>query len=144
MKKCVHFKIYELVSEQVFDKYGQKAWRFFDPRLLETIDWIREKLGKPITVNDWRWEGDFDERGLRCNMDDLVRAKTNKGDIYLSAHVLGMATDFDVEGMTAQEVRDWLVEHQDELPYPVRLEEGVSWVHLDVEDMGVKVYLFTA
>jgi len=142
MKKCKHFKIYELVSKQVYEKYGETSWQFFDPRLLMTIDWIRERLNKSITINNWEWGGGFSQRGLRENTSEIVRDKTNRDLIYLSGHVLGMAVDFDVEGMTAQEVRDWLEENKDELPYAIRLEKDVIWVHLDVRDTGVKIYKF--
>jgi hypothetical protein len=67
-----------------------------------------------------------------------------KYKIYLSGHVLGMAVDFDVKGMKAKDVRLWLIEHKSELPYKIRLEKNVNWVHLDVEDEpdNNKVYLF--
>lgn len=141
-RKCKHFEIYELVSKQVYQKYGERAWQFFDPRLLVMLDWVREKLDKPITVNDWYWGGQFDERGLRCNLDPMMVGKTKAGKIYCSPHPFGQGVDFDVEGMTAQQVRDWLEEHKEELPFPIRLEDGVSWVHMDVRNVGVKIYLF--
>lgn len=142
MQKCNHFGIYELVSPRVYNKYGETAWSFFDPRLLITLDWMREKLGKPITINNWYWGGEFTQRGLRCNMDPMMVRLTQRGKIYCSPHPFGQGADLDVEGMTADQVRSWLIEHQKELPYPIRLEEGVNWVHIDVRDFGVKVYLF--
>lgn len=142
MKKCKHFEIYELVSKQVYLKYGETAWQFFDPRLLEMLDWLREKLDRSITVNDWYWGGKFQQRGLRCNLDPMMVAKTQAGKIYCSPHPLGQGVDFDVKGMTAQEVRTWLIKHQEELPFAIRLEDGVNWVHLDVRNVGVKLYLF--
>jgi len=142
MYKCIHFELYELVSKQVYDRYGETAWQFFDEKLLRTIDWIRETIGKPITINNWFWGGDFDERGLRCNLDPIVKGKTNNNKIYLSAHVLARAVDFDVSAMTAHEVRKWLIENKSGLPFNIRLEKDVNWVHLDTYDKGVKIYLF--
>lgn len=140
--KAKHFELYELVSKQVYDKYGATAWQFFDPRLIENLDWIRETINKPITINDWFWGGNFDERGLRCNMDEMMVAKTNKKLIYCSPHPLGQGADFDVEGMLAKNVRTWLVTNQNELPHPIRLENGVNWVHMDVRNTGKKIYIF--
>lgn len=141
-----HFSIEEFVDKTVADKYGDRAWRFFDPRLLETILWIRETLDKPITANNWKWGGNFDERGLRTNISPLVAKK--KG-LYLSAHLRGAALDFDVNGMTATEVRDWLEENAKDVPHKIRLEDNmkgkqISWVHLDVDDepRNPKVYRF--
>lgn len=113
---------------------------FLDDRLIETLDIVRERiLGVPVTVNNWRQGGSFSQRGLRCNCCQLVKSKIAP---YLSAHVLGKAIDFDAKGMTANEVRAAIIKAQLLLPYPVRLETGVSWVHLDVYDGGSKVTLF--
>ena len=104
-----YFKIEELVSKQVLWKYGEeRSWLFFDPRLLELLLWVRVTLNKPITVNNWSFGGAFSQRGLRENTCNIVKSKVLNNQTYLSAHVLGMAVDFDVKGMTAQEVRDWL------------------------------------
>jgi len=128
-----YFKIEELVSKQVLWKYGEeRSWLFFDPRLLELLLWVRVTLNKPITVNNWSFGGAFSQRGLRENTCNIVKSKVLNNQTYLSAHVLGMAVDFDVKGMTAQEVRDWLKDKKDNAPYPFRYENKVNWVHLDV------------
>jgi len=141
-----YFEIEELVSKAVFDKEGENAWRFFDPRLLETMLFIREYFGKPIYVNGWKYGRSFSQRGLRENTGSVVRKKCQEGKLYLSAHVFGQALDFDVKGMTANEVRERLIDLADILPHPIRLEANVNWVHLDIavkEGQG-KVYVFHA
>ncbi len=141
-----YFDIRELVSREVYNKEGENAWRFFDPRLLEVMLFIREDLGKPISVNGWFFGKSFSQRGLRENTGSVVRKKTQDGKLYLSAHVFGQALDFDVKGMSAAEVRNKLVDMADRLPYSIRLEANVNWVHLDVavkEGQG-KVYIFNA
>ena len=47
--------------------------------------------------------------------------------------------------MTAQQVRDFIVKNQDKLPYPIRLEGGVNWVHIDTYDFdqNKKIEIFT-
>lgn len=142
--KPKNFGLKELVCSEVYNKYGETAWEFFDPRLLETLDWLRETLKRKIYINNWSVGGNYSQRGLRCNICDLVKAKTVKNQIYMSSHVLGKAIDFDVEGMTAQEVRDWILVHQSDLPYSICLEDEVSWVHLDMRDKGTRVYVFKA
>lgn len=145
-----YFRIEEIVSPPCFKKYRHKGSYFFlsrfDPRLLETMIYIREGLDRKITINDWLWGGALDERGLRDNLTSIVKGKNT---VYLSGHVLSMAFDFDVEDMTAQEVRQWLVDHANTLPYKIRLEHKINgkvilWVHLDVidEPKNPKVYLF--
>jgi hypothetical protein len=60
----------------------------------------------------------------------------------MSAHLSGKGVDFDVQGLVAEEVREWIIKYKTLWPYPIRLENGVSWVHLDVYDAGENVYLF--
>lgn len=132
-----YFKITEFVGTATFKKYGDRSWRFLDFRLLETLLIIRETLNRPIRIN----HGTSEQRGLRTNIQPMVKGKLG---LYLSAHILGKAIDFDVKGMEAQEVRDWIVANESIFPYKIRLEDGVSWVHLDViyESHNPKVYLF--
>jgi len=136
------FDLQELVCKDVYDKFGQQAWLFFDEKAVIVLDWVRRTLGKPVTVNNWSDGGQFDERGLRCIQCSLVKKKCNDGIVYVSPHILGKAFDFDVEGMDAAEVRVWLAINKDKIPYPIRLENHVSWVHMDCEDTGKKIHLF--
>lgn len=141
--KCKHFGIEELVSPQVSIQYGEKAWEFFDPRALVVLDWIREKTGKPVTVNDWFWGGEFEQRGFRANIDPIVKEKTFIGILYCSPHMRGMAFDLNVEGMTTAELIDWLEEHKEEIPYNIRIEiDDVERLHYDTIDKGTKIYYF--
>lgn len=131
------FDIRELVDEATFNKWGDRAWMFFDYRLLVNLLWLRVEIDKSITVNTWLWGGRFDERGLRTTVSPLVVSRVNRGRLYLTAHLRGQAIDFDVKGMTANEVRAWLVAKGNEVPFPIRLERNlngspISWTHLDV------------
>jgi len=141
-----YFCIEELVDKTVFNKYGQSAWKFLDKEALQCLLIVREGLGKPMSVNNWKYGGKFSQRGLRHNMSNLVKNKTR---LYLSAHIFGKGFDFDVAGMTAVEVRKWIVDNADLFPCKIRLErnmkgEPISWVHLDTmsEETKPKVYLF--
>lgn len=140
--KSKYFKLKELVSEQVYRKYGEMCWDFFDPRLIKTIDFLKEHYGWTITINNYLWGGEFQQRGLRCNFDSIVKNKTMENELYLSAHVRGQAVDFDVKGKSAKDVRMILIKEQESLPFNIRLEMNVNWVHLDVVDRDKKIYLF--
>ena len=142
--KSKYFKIEELVCRHVYEKFGDRAWMFIDDRLIETLNLLREKiLGVPMIINTWKDGGGYSQRGLRCNRCQIVREKTSP---YLSAHILGKGVDFNASGMTAEQARNEIIKAQVLLPWPIRLEKGVSWVHLDVYDNGDgnKVTLFTA
>jgi hypothetical protein len=53
---------------------------------------------------------------------------------YLSAHVTGSGGDFSSSQMSAEQMRQLIKEHADELPWPVRIERDVNWLHIDVYD----------
>ena len=145
--KSPYFSVKELVCKHVYERYGEKAAMFLDDKLIETLNVIREQiLCAPMTVNNWHAGGNFTQRGLRCNICELVKNKTDAGRLYLSAHMLGKAVDCNADGMTAQEARRLIIEKQELLPHPIRLEDGVSWLHIDLYDNGKKekVYLFKA
>lgn len=143
MYKCKHFKIQELVSKQVFEKYGEKAWEFFDDRFLKTIDWLRDVLQKPILINTWHQKGISQQQGFRSNLERFVVNKTEEGALYCTQHMFGRAADMEIMGMTADEFRKWAVKNADQFPYPVWIEDNVSWVHIDTRQSDKqKVYLF--
>lgn len=135
-----YFHISELVGRRLHKRHGERAWRFLDYRLLYALLIVREGLGKPIRVNHaGKWQ-----RGFRSIVQQIVKNYFYKDKLYVSAHMLGKAVDFDVEGMTAQEVRDWIVDNSKLFPFKIRLEDKVTWVHMDViyELKNSWVYLF--
>jgi hypothetical protein len=144
--KPTYFSLDEFVCEDIYNHFGDVAWQFFDARLLITLDILRQKFNKPIYINNWQVHGEFDERGYRCLQCSLVKKAIEEKRLYVSPHMTGQGADFDVLGLLAEEVRQWIIKNQNLLPYPVRLEAGVGWVHLDTRDNfeGKKVVLFNA
>ncbi|MGL5690340.1 MAG: D-Ala-D-Ala carboxypeptidase family metallohydrolase [Bacteroidales bacterium] len=138
-----NFKATELACRHVHAKFGNNIWQLFDPKLLITLDFLRERLGKRIIINNWNVGGIYSERGIRCNICEEIKKYTDKGICFVSQHIQGRAADFNVDGMTAQEVRDWLVKNANELPHPICVENVGNWVHIDTRSKGKKVYLFT-
>ncbi len=131
-----YFKIQELVSKDTYDKYGEKkCWEFFNPNIIKFINLLREDLGKPITINDWLWGGSFTQRGLRTNLSPMVKEKTNKGIMYVSAHVQGCALDFNVKDMSVKEVYNYIIKNYDRYKnYITRIENinsAPTWIHVD-------------
>lgn len=138
-----YFSIEEIVSPELFQKFQHKGNYFFlsrfDIRLLSTMIIVRESLDKSITINNWKWGGPFDERGFRDTSTPMVQTKSKSDIPWFSGHVVTMALDFDVKGMTANQVRKWIKDNQDLFPFKIRLERKlngkfISWVHLDIID----------
>lgn len=136
-----YFQVSELVCAHTHSKWGERSWQFLDTAYLHNLLVIRRDiLQAPMVCNN----GTQLQRGLRCNLCDLVKQKSGT---YLSSHVLGKAGDFTVKGMTAEEARVRIRNNARLLPYPLRMEAGVTWLHIDVlPQYGIddKVYEFKA
>lgn len=144
-----YFAIYELVGPYTYKAHGDRAWKFFSTEALHALLITRKGIDKPMTVNTWFWGGKFSQRGLRSNIQNIVRQITKSLKLYLSGHVLGEAFDFDVEGMTASEVRGWILDNRELYPMKIRLEHlkngnEINWVHMDTiqEEHNPDVYFF--
>lgn len=140
-----YFDLDELVCPHIYNKFGDFAWSFFDPRLLITVDILRIYIDKSIYVNNWMVHGDFSQRGCRCIQCQLVKDAIKKGILYVSPHMRFQAADMDITGYTAEEARQWIVTNQNIFPYNIRLEKDVTWVHLDVaSNSDEKIILFNS
>ncbi|WP_347368006.1 D-Ala-D-Ala carboxypeptidase family metallohydrolase [Vibrio vulnificus] len=137
MYKSKYFKAYELVPADIFNKRGEAALELIDPRLLITLDQLREKLQKPITINNYKWNGAFSQRGLRSR--SFYKSDKDYQD-SLSQHKYGRAVDFDVKGMTAQQVREFIHANRSMFPYITFIETDVNWVHVDVRNGDYRIW----
>ena len=139
MYKCRHFRIEELVSPEVFQKFGDSAWMFFSEDTLRDADTVRDTWPNAIIINNWLWGGTLKQCGLRSNIDQIPKDKTRRGQLYLSAHCMGKAFDFhDSKGNNKK-----LWEHLYALMLAGRLKSlrrmenwnatssGGGWVHTD-------------
>ena len=134
-----YFDVEEIASKYVCEKMKkEEIYSLFDEKLKAVIMWLRIQIGRPIYANDWKWGGDFSQRGYRTNDDPVCKKQKFAPK---SAHFEGKALDFDISGMRAETVREWIRQHKDEAPHPFRVEAGVNWLHIDVRGM-VKGYEF--
>lgn len=134
-----YFQVSELVCEHTHSRWGERSWQFLDTDYLHALLIIRRDiLQLPMTCNC----SGVNQRGLRCNMCELVKEKEEN---YLSSHIFGKAGDFSVKGLTAQEARERIKNNAHLLPCNIRMEDKVTWLHFDVlPQFGIteKVYLF--
>ena len=134
-----YFKVKELVCPHTYQRYGENAWQFLSTCYLETLLVVREQiLSAPMYCNT----SNLTQRGFRCNLCQLVSSNQT---IYLSAHILGKAGDFTVRGLTAEEVRNKIIQNAHLLPYPIRMEKNVTWLHIDTlpqHNIVEEIYMF--
>ena len=134
--KSKYFKVHELVPRKMFEKYGEKSWRYVDVRHIETIDILKEhfNLGT-MTINNYFWGGSREWSGIRTPDSPWYS--------YGSQHSFANALDIVFSDYTAQEVREYIIENKHIFKHIKGLELGVSWVHIDVRNEDEMV-LFTA
>jgi hypothetical protein len=128
-----YFKPQELVSSKVYSVWGDNSYMFFSPQILQDLDLIREKWGKPIIINDWLWNGRYEQSGLRSNIDSIVIGKKN---LYLSGHVMGKAFDLkDSQGRTKDLyyfIKDMLLNNKfKSFKRLESTERTPTWLHID-------------
>jgi len=140
-----YFRIEELVCEHTFNKFGQNSWQFLSTEILHSLLIVRRDILKVgMVINDYAFGGKNTQRGLRCNICPLVKEKTALNKIYLSAHNTGNGFDAVSGKITASEMRKKIDEKAGLLPYPIRLENDATWLHLDTYDYlnGDKINYF--
>ena len=134
MKKCKYFEIYEIVCPHIYKEYGEFTWNLIPNWMKITLDALREHFNKPITVNNYHWNGNLTQRGVRCIKCKLVQDRLKSGEVYASAHYTFQAFDFSIKGLSSQEIYDEILKNQHKFPY-IRRMENISytptWVHVD-------------
>jgi len=132
-----YFELYELVDRATYQKWGEDAWNLFNPDILEAIDGVREFFNVPCYINNW-WGGHGNNqfRGYRppnCPVGAV-----------LSEHKKGNAADMTIDGVDAEEARRIILENKDDslLCKIMRMENKVSWVHIDCKPVHNRIRLF--
>ena len=126
--QSIKFKIHELVPLKLFNTvHPDVLWRMIDPRLIETIDKLKEVFPNgSMTINNYMWGGDRGWSGLRTK-DSSYYSPT-------SQHSLGKAIDCIFSAYDFEEVRQYILNNPDEFPHIGGIELNVSWLHLDVRE----------
>ena len=134
--KSKYFKLHELVPRKMYEEYGEKAWRYVDTRLIETIDTLKEhfNLGT-MTINNYYWGKSREWSGIRTPDSPYYK--------YGSQHSYANALDIVFSHYTAEEVRRYIIDNPHIFKYVKGLELGVSWVHLDTRNEDL-ITLFRA
>lgn len=139
-----YFKLYELVSPNIYHQFKEFAWNFLDVGLLQDIDLLREKWGKPLIINNWYKGGQYRESGMRCNIDNIVKNKTTA---YCSGHVLGKA--YDIKPQKMSDLTDLYlctIDNYDNFQSLSRLENIIktpTWQHIDcLQPRNTQILIF--
>lgn len=120
-----YFKTYEIVSKSVFESLDtDEIYDLLTNEIKAVMVHIRESVGLPMIINNWKNGGPFQFRGYR-EVQCSIGAKK-------SQHREGNAFDFHFVGKNGEQGRELIIlKAMVNLPYPIRIEEGVNWCHVD-------------
>lgn len=128
-----HFCIQEFVDPQTFKDRGEASIGLINKKLIDIAEFIRSKIGKPVTINNWHTGGQYKESGLR-NPNTKTGAK-------FSQHKLGNAIDCKASGFGGNEWYEFVNANAKEL-YNLgvrRIEDkklATTWLHIDTKEHG--------
>ena len=130
------FNVKELVSRRIYEHQGNFALGYIRPTLIRAIHFLRVYFDSPMYINTWAYQnapGNFQQRGYR---------ELNSIGAKYSRHKYGMAVDFNITGMSSDEVNDHILTHQDNfLSFGFTTIENkiftTTWTHLDIRYTGL-------
>jgi len=131
--KSKHFKIHELVPKKMYEMFGDLAWRFVDPRLIESLDMLKDHFNSgTMTVNNYFWGGKRQWSGIRT--PDSKYYSEN------SMHTFGKAVDFVCSDYSSEEIRIFIAKNPHRFPHIKGIEVEVDWVHIDIRNEDFIVF----
>lgn len=128
MSLTKNFYLQEFVTPYLYKKWKDRSVIFVDERMIYLAQWIRDRFGKPMTINNWHSGGKFKYRGWRppyCKV----------GSRY-SQHKAGRGLDVSIVGISIKEIHEDIKDNQ-RLYYNYGLrvvesmEKAPTWMHLD-------------
>lgn len=138
MYKPTNFSIQELVPPEELTRFGEDlCWSFLDPRMLVTLQTIRNRHGR-LRVNSSALN--FTQRGLRGEgfvQQSSGNTQTAKLWSYVrsgSAHKRGQAFDADPLDSTLVAIHNDIRTNPDFYPFLSFVEVDVNWLHCDVRN----------
>lgn len=125
-----NFYIDEFVRKDFYEKWGIRSIHWIRPEVIRIDQFIRERYGIPIIINNWATGGDRQNSGLRYPIADI-----GAGDSF---HKFGCATDKKFVGQNPafyDEVREDIIKNWHSLFKPLGLTtieaNTYTWLHTD-------------
>jgi hypothetical protein len=125
-----NFFLDEYVTREFYMRWEEKCIWWIRPEVIKIDQFLRNRFGLPITINNWWDNGNIEQRGLRYPF-----TKTGAGD---SMHKFGCASDKVFETAREEfyaEVRHDIVKNFKQLYQPLGLTtietNTDGWLHTD-------------
>jgi len=126
MKVSKNFWLQEFLPPDLYEMSPQSGIWMIDRRIINIAQFIRERYGKPVTINNWHSGGQYKESGFRNPF--------TKTGALLSQHKFGRAIDAKIDGLHPEEIREDIRQN-----YALFRVVGLTtievdtptWVHMD-------------
>lgn len=125
MKLSKNFWLQEFLPPEIFEM-SPAGILFLDPRIIAIAQAVRDRYGKPVTINNWMDGGNYINSGYR---DPLCKV----GALF-SQHKFGRAADLKIEDMVEEEVRQDIIKNWDhfrQFGLTTIESDTLTWVHCD-------------
>lgn len=126
MKLSKDFSVVEFVPPAIHEQFADKSIWFIDPKIVQMAQFIRDRFGKPMTINNYFAGGIFQYSAFRDSACKI-------GAIN-SQHRHGRAIDFRIYGMTPVEIRADIIKNFElyRASGLTTIEGGTpTWTHID-------------
>lgn len=128
-----NFELREFICPEIYEMWGELSLWFMDSRIIDIAQFLRTRLNKPCTINNWFTGGQYKESGLRSH-DTLTGGK-------YSQHKRGAAIDIKIKDYTPAQVHQFIKDNWSAfsllgLTTLENHEYTPSWNHLDTRNWG--------
>jgi hypothetical protein len=122
----------EYVPPEIYSQFGDKAIRFIHPNVIIVSNIIRDYFNREVTINDWIFNGKFKYRCLRT-IAQVTDPLTGEPFASKGEHFFGTTFDFHVEDISAEEVRNEIVENTNVFCLVNRIKMYPTFNHIEVK-----------
>jgi|TARA_Y100000310_G_scaffold311768_2_gene358361 hypothetical protein len=148
-----NFDIHEFVCPEIYERWGNKqSLRYIDEAIILAAQYIRDKTGLGVTINDYAYGGQYRDSGTRSPESYGRMYGTSKGlDKYLitySMHKFCAAADLKIGSkgnyMSSEDMAEFVLDNESDLmAIGIRRIEnpkftvskhgkkGKDWLHID-------------
>jgi len=126
MKVSKDFSLAEFVPPAIYEHFVDKSIWFIDPKIVQMAQFIRDRFGKQVTINNYLTGGSYQYSAFRDS--DCTIGATN------SQHRHGRAIDFRIQGMSPMEIRADIIKNFEQYRASglTTIEGGTpTWTHID-------------
>lgn len=146
-----NFYVHELVAPEIWNKWGTRSIRYIQEPIVRAAQFLREKAGVGITINNYKSGGTYRDSGTRTleSYQRMYGGKAKGQTKYLSTysmHKFTGAADLKIGKMTSHQMAALVDKYEKEL-----MEIGIKrienpdktkgrsrdWLHIDAATTGL-------